>query len=264
VRRRHRDGLAYLEEAAVGAAQGTLLLVHGLGESSLCFEGLLREPCLHRFDRVAVDLPGYGASPWDREPRSLEPCAEELARWLLPLAPPVVVLGHSMGGVLGQLLLELDGPHRSRVRAFVNVEGNVSLADCTFSGPAAAQDRAMFLEAGFAQLLARLRDEGGRDPSLARYYVSCSLCDPRAYHRHSVELVATSRAEDLADRLAASDLPSIYVHGSPRGTGRRSLELLGRAGVTCREIAPAGHWPFLDQHAAFVDVLAGFLDDPRG
>jgi pimeloyl-ACP methyl ester carboxylesterase len=237
-----------------------LLLVHGLGESGLCFEGLLREPRLGDFDRIAVDLPGYGASPWDDEPRSLASCAALLAEWLLPLAPPGVVLGHSMGGVVGQLLLERPGPHRERVLAFVNVEGNLSPADCTFSGPAAAQARDAFVTEGYPLLLDRLYRDGAHDPALRSYFVSCSLCDPRAYHRHSAELVELSGREDLARRLAVLAVPSVYVHGHPRGTGARSLSLLRDAGATAAGIDDAGHWPFLDQHDTFVATLVRFLD----
>jgi pimeloyl-ACP methyl ester carboxylesterase len=258
--RRCRDGLAYREHPAAGAARGTLLFVHGLGESGLCFERLLMEPRLGAFDRLAVDLPGYGATAWDAEPRSLAACAELVARWLLPLAPPVVLVGHSMGGVVGQLLLELPGDHRTRIGAFVNVEGNLSPGDCTFSGPAAAQESEVFVETGFGLLLDRLARGGERDPALRSYHASCRTCDPRAYHRSSLELVEASYHEDLALRLAALALPRTYLHGRPRGTGEHSLALLRAAGVEAVAIDDAGHWPFLDQPDAFVEALRAFLD----
>ncbi|HUP21344.1 MAG TPA: alpha/beta hydrolase [Thermoanaerobaculia bacterium] len=260
MRRRFRDGLAYRESLSKGAPLGTLLFVHGLGESGLCFEGLLEEEKLEAFCRVAVDLPGYGASPWDHDPRSLTACAELLAGWLLPLESPVVVLGHSMGGVVAQLLLELPGPHHAQLRAFADVEGNLSPPDCTFSGPVAAQERGAFLANGYERLLERLYQDGARDLALRSYFVSCRLCDPRAYHRHSGELVEVSQREDLAQRLAALTLPKLYLHGSPRGTGARSLALLRDAGVPSIAIDGAGHWPFLDRHDAVVDALVAFLD----
>jgi pimeloyl-ACP methyl ester carboxylesterase len=260
MRRRVRDGLAYRESPAKRAPRGTLLFVHGLGESGHCFEGLLGERKLEAFCRVAVDLPGYGASPWDHDPRSLPACAELLSRWLLPLESPIVVLGHSMGGVVGQLLLELPGPHHSKLRAFVDIEGNLSPPDCAFSGPVAAQDGDAFLANGYPSLLERLYQDGARDLALRSYFVSCRLCDPRAYHRHSAELFEVSQREDLAQRLAALTLPKLYVHGSPRGTGARSLALLRDAGVPSIAIDDAGHWPFLDQHDAVADTLVEFLD----
>jgi pimeloyl-ACP methyl ester carboxylesterase len=164
-----------------------------------------------------------------------------------------------MGGVVGQLLLELAGPHRERLRAFANVEGNLSPADCTFSAPAAAQDRAAFLGGGYRRLLDRLYQDGARDLALRSYFVSCRLCDPRVYHHHAAELVAASRREDLARRLAALPLPKLYLHGRPRGTGARSLELLRAEGVEVAAIDEAGHWPFLDQHDAFIAALEPFV-----
>lgn len=259
MKRRCRGGLASREQAAVGAARATLLFVHGLGESGLCFEGLFRDRRFEALDRIALDLPGYGASPWDDQPRSLQSCAEVVAGSLPSFAPPIVLIGHSMGGVIGQLLLELPGPHRGLVSGFVDVEGNLSPADCTFSGPAAAQERDAFLAAGYDRLLERLYREGADDRALRSYYVSCSLCDPRAYHQHSCELVEASRREDLGNRLGALPMPRVYLHGHPRGTGARSLELLRRAGVESVAIDDAGHWPFLDQPARFALELERFL-----
>ncbi len=92
------------------------------------------------------------------------------------------------------------------------------------------------------------------------YGASIQMCDPRAYHRNSRELVETSSSETMARRLAALDAPVVYVHGSPRGTCDGSLELLEQAGIERIRIEGAGHWPFLDQHDAFVEAMAGFLD----
>jgi pimeloyl-ACP methyl ester carboxylesterase len=93
---------------------------------------------------------------------------------------------------------------------------------------------------------------------LRAYGASVQICDPRALHRNSEELVRESTHEQMAIRLAALQLPHLYLYGSPRGTGHHSRALLRQAGLELRKISPAGHWPFLDQRTAFIEALLAF------
>lgn len=235
-----------------------LLYVHGLGESGLCFERLIADARLDGLTHLCPDLPGYGKSPWCVEPLALAAQAERLGGWLDALAVgPVVVLGHSMGGVIGLML----GERRpDLVRGLLDVEGNVSLDDCGYSSLAAADERGAFLDGGYEALLERFFDAGAGDPVVRDYFASVRICDPRAYHLNSVELVALSRGEGLARRRAALAPPLLYLLGDPRGTGPRSRAMLDEAGVPWRPIPDAGHWPFRDQQALFVDALLRFLE----
>ena len=114
----------------------TVVWLHGLGESGLCFERLVRDDALRGLRHVVPDLPGYGRSPWPARAPDLTEVADHVAGWLAARGGPApVVVGHSMGGVVGVLLAER---HPHAVRALVDVEGNVSPGDCVFSGRAAA------------------------------------------------------------------------------------------------------------------------------
>ncbi|MEX1287862.1 MAG: alpha/beta fold hydrolase, partial [Acidimicrobiia bacterium] len=79
--------------ADVGSGAPTVLALHGWGRNRSDWDGVLDPD-----DRVAVDLPGFGASP----PPPAAWGAHEYAAALAPVlevfdAPPVVV-GHSFGG----------------------------------------------------------------------------------------------------------------------------------------------------------------------
>jgi pimeloyl-ACP methyl ester carboxylesterase len=244
--------------SAVDARSRTLLFVHGLGESGLCFERVMNDNRLAGHHRIAFDLPGYGKSLWAQQPLSLEGHALLLASCLEqePRTRDVVVIGHSMGGVIGQILCERRA---DLVTAFLNVEGNQSIGDCGFSSRANKFSLEDFLSHGFSQLERQLFDEARTDDALRDYYPSLRLCDPRAYHLNSQELVALSAAEGLAPRMARLDLPTLYLFGDPGGAGARSQQLLAEAGVEVRPVAPAGHWPFLDQPGAFLDQVVSFV-----
>jgi 3-oxoadipate enol-lactonase len=230
--------------------------LHGLGESSLCFAAISRHPALHPFRHRLIDLPGYGRSPWPDEPYRLDEAATELASWLAADGEPAILLGHSMGGVLAQLLAE-RAP--AQVRAVIDVDGNLSLADCTFSGKAAALPLAAFVAKGFDELRNAVYTDGITRPPLRGYYASMRFADPRVFHRHALDLVELSAAEDLARRLAALPMPSLYIAGSPEGASARSKELLVVAAARYKLIESSGHWPFLDQPDAFATAVSEFL-----
>lgn len=246
------------DEEVEGPA-GTLLYLHGLGESGLSFEGLLTAPELAAFRHLAPDLPGYGKSPWPAEANGLEELADAVGRWLpSETSEPVVAVGHSMGGVLALLLAER---FPGLLRAIVNVEGNVCGDDCTFSSRIAAYPPAVLEERGLASLLDGIYRDGLDDAPLRTYFASMSLAHPPTLHRSAAELVEISDREEIAGRLADLDLPQIYLLGNPRGTGARSRSLLTAAGIPWRAIPDAGHWPFLDQPDLFLAFFGTALSD---
>jgi len=252
----------YLRESRPESPRGTLLYLHGLGESCLAFEDLLEAEALRSYHQLAPDLLGFGKSPWPLSPQGLNDQADCIGQWLESTfqpaqTSPVVVVGHSMGGVLGLLLSERF-PHL--VRGLVNIEGNISEADCTFSGRIAGFSQGEFEQTGYAEVLNEVYREGLEDPPLQTYYASMRICDPKTLHRCATELLAVSQREVLAQRLAALNIPQVYILGDPRGTGTHSRALLDAASIPWHAISDAGHWVFLDQPEIFAELLVGELE----
>jgi len=247
----------------------TVVLIHGLGESALCFEHLMTSPGLFPWSLLAPDLPGYGRSPWRDRPLSLPDHADHLAEWLrarrsaLPsgaseaLDTPAFIVGHSMGGVIGTLLSER---HPDLVNGFVNVDGNLSIEDCVFSGRASDYELHAFIDSGFYRLKEAVYRQGRKHAAQRGYYASLRLCDAYTFHLNSQELVALSATEELAMGMKRLGALAHYIAGVPGGACARSLELLDRAGVQWTAIHDSGHWPFIDQPGRFVDLLVRILD----
>ncbi len=259
---KHQSGVHFLRLSADGTeSKGTILFLHGLAESSLCFESLMKRQELWGWDRLAPDLPGYGKTAWRDPPLPIGRLVEWVADWLDQTNPEdrPIVLGHSMGGVIGQMLCEA----RPRaVRALVNVEGNLSAGDCDFSKRAADIDLEEFLRSGHQELLDWTYRAGRDAPHLRRYYASMRFADPGAFHLHGTELVELSETEELAHRLARLEVPTLFVAGLDGGMCQRSQQLLDRLGINWSGIEGAGHWPFVDREDAFVGILRAFLDRP--
>ena len=236
--------------------RGTLLLIHGLGGSALCYDRILLHPALMDWTLTAVDLPGYGKSPWAEEPLPIEEFVDLAARFAASIEGPVVLGGHSMGGVIGTLLADR---HPELLRGFLNIEGNISRDDCVYSGQIVAHSPEEHLAFGFAQYLDRLYEGGLKNAAWRNLYPSTRFCDPRAIYRNSRELVDISEPEELAAIMGGLSIPALYVAGHPGGTGEYSLGLLRRAGGECAVVPDAGHYVMYDQPDAFASITAKFL-----
>ena len=231
-----------------------VLWIHGLGEWSPSFDAIIAHPALAGFTHVLPDLPGYGRSPWPDDPDHLEPLADRLASWLGDRRPALV--GHSMGGVLAQLIAE-----RAPVRAVVDVEGNLSRGDCVFSARVAAHSLGDFIAHGLAALRDDTYERGRNDLALRGYHGAMCVAQPRAFHQNALDLVALSEPETLAARLAALAVPTLYVAGVPDGICPRSRDLLDHHAIRWVGLAPAAHWVYCDQPDGFAAAVAGFLQD---
>jgi len=235
-------------------SQETLLFIHGLGESGLCFEKLVQRTELSPYHILLPDLPGYGRSLWPAESdANLQDLANYLAAWVVKNhKTPVTLIGHSMGGVVALLLAE---QHPQIVSRVIDVDGNISPDDCVFSSQALTMGRQQFTDGGFDELRESIFTKGIDDAAQKGYYVSLRLADAGTYYRHSEELVRLSSALDLAHRLEKLKVPVFYIAGFPNGVSTPSRRLLQEAHIKVRDIAPSGHWPFIDQEDQFISTL---------
>jgi pimeloyl-ACP methyl ester carboxylesterase len=229
-----------------------LVWIHGLGEWSASFDPVAAHPALAGFTHVLPDLPGYGRSPWPARPDDLAAVADRLAAWLGDRKP--VVLGHSMGGVLAHYVAE-----RIAVRAVIDVDGNLSRGDCTFSALAAAYSLDDFVGFGFSAIRADAYERGRTDLALRGYHAAMCAAAPHVFHHHAHQLIELSVAEARPAGLAALRVPVLFVAGVPDGICPRSRELLDRHGVRWVGVEPAGHWVWIDQPAGFVAAVADLL-----
>lgn len=238
-----------------------VIWIHGLGERSRCFDAVVRHRLLEGFTHVLPDLPGYGES----QPPvlavggdSLVDLSAHLADWLTgwPAREPPILAGHSMGGVLAILVAE-----RIPVRGVLDIDGNLSRGDCTFSAEAAAHESSAFEAHGFASMRTRVAADGAKDPALSGYAEGMAQATAAVFHRNAVDLVALSTPATLVARLAALRVPQMFVAGVPGGICEHSRTLLDQHGVPWVGIEPSGHWPFIDQRDAFAATARAFFRD---
>ena len=138
-----------------------------------------------------------------------------------------------------------------------SIAETAALADCTYSSQIAAYAEEDFVAHGHAAVCDRLAAHA--DPIVRGYGARMRTASPTQLWRYSHDLVDASTPETSARRRAAVAAPLSYVAGHPGGASLRSRELLAAAGVNVHEIAPAGHWPFVEHPARFAEVVAALV-----
>jgi pimeloyl-ACP methyl ester carboxylesterase len=93
---------AFADGALFGSVTGTgtprVLALHGWGHTQRDFDAVLAPAGEPPLNAIALDLPGFGASPPPPSPWGAAQYAEAIGPVLSAMETPVVLLGHSFGG----------------------------------------------------------------------------------------------------------------------------------------------------------------------
>jgi len=262
-----------------------LLVTHGWGVTSAQWSYLLQEVG-EQFRIVLWDLPGLGHSTRPTPPNySLDMMARALEAILTFLGPrPVVLVGHSIGGMILLTLSRLFPATRGRV-------GGMVLAHTTYTNPVRTTAKHRLYTALQKPVLEPLLDLAiWLSPVLWLLNV-LSYLNGSAHHatarqsfagtqtRQQVQFVTrcllhTSPAVlargmlgmlhyDATTTLATLDVPVLLVAGDQDTTTVPQASTLMRAaipGAQLTTLTPAKHQGLLEHHAQFAQAVVAFGD----
>jgi pimeloyl-ACP methyl ester carboxylesterase len=234
----------------------TFVLVHGAWHGAWCWEKLtpLLEARGHR--AVALDLPGHGADKTPLAQVTLDAYAERVRATIAAQPEPVVLVGHSMGGVVITAAAERI-PERIRTLVYLCaflVEPGATL----FS--AASNDPDTLLAGAFVPSPDGLAIEVKPDVVKPAFYAQCSDADvARARARLVPQALAPLSASVLYTEERAGRIPRVYIEC----TRDRAIGLgVQRRLVAARPCAKVlsldtDHSPFYSAPEALAGQLAG-------
>lgn len=190
-----------------------IVFLHGLGTSKADVLPAVQERSMDGHPIVAFDFPGFGETTYPSGGGvgilDLVDLTEAVLD-ALDLREPVVV-GHSMGGLVGLLLARrIEG----RLAGFVNVEGNLGPEDCFYTMNAAkCVDREGLRDDFVRPLIARLLKS--EDPGAWRYASQLrSRLNLQAFLDYSRSVVNCCRSVDLLAEFQALRIPKLYLYGA--------------------------------------------------
>jgi alpha-beta hydrolase superfamily lysophospholipase len=233
-----RDGGVLLVRhwPVVGEATAFVLVVHGLGEHSGRYERTGSLLAAAGLDVTAFDLKGFGGSSGrraylDRWESWLDDLEDRLRALRAP-GRPVVLFGHSLGGLLALTYAQSDRPQPDLL---------------VLSAPAIAADLPGWKKA-LVRILGRVRPtfsvanglagpQLSRDPAVGVDY----LADPLNYHRTTTRLgtlLLEAQGRAMAD-LGRLRVPTLVFHGGADPiVPTASSEVLARLPGVVRKVYP--------------------------
>ena len=254
--------------------QGTpVLLLHGFTGCAAALSGLARGLARAGYRTVAPDLVGHGESdaPADPSHYTMGRCVAQVCGVLDALdLPRVHAIGYSMGG---RVALSLCAAHPERVRSALLVGASAGLrradersarrhGDEALAARIEREGVAAFVDDWMAQPLfaSQLRRLSPEALAAAR----AQRLRNRAHGlAHSLRGMGTGAQPALHARLPSIDVPLALVVGEEDAKFDAIAEALARRLPRARvaRVPDAGHAAHLENPAAFLRVVLGFLAD---
>lgn len=253
------------------------ILIHGWSSSSYAMSPLL--PLLsQRFNCIAVDLPGYGQSPPFPQRTTIPAYADVLAKLIEEVSDgPVVLVGHSMGGMISMTLaMRYPVLVERMVLLCPTISGRLSTRINLTISPITIMERvglgSLLVSTG-EKLLVGLTDQLMRPISFAERTGITGADYKRLREdarrpgqgRTRAECFFAMRENNLVGRLSGIEPPSLVLWGAEDNTVP-----LRDAGVVADEwqhadlriIPKAGHWPHFETPDITRRMVAAFLGLP--
>ncbi len=240
-----------------------LVAVHGVGCTLAFWEDVI--PLLDgSFTCVAVDVPGFGRSPAPAGAVTVAGLAATLQGWLVDAGlDRVVVMGHSLGGMIAQELAIADP---ARVRGLVlcctipaaggAAEQIGGLADLAEQAGAEALTDAM------APAMLGPAPMEGTERARTRFRADFASAGPVALAA-ALRAITGFDARSRLGALAAGGMPAMVLAGEHEGNRADQQQLANLLGVPLVALPGTNHLAPAEAPHALVAAVMPFLDGLR-
>lgn len=244
----------------------TVLMLHGIGGGHLAFAPQVETFANAGYRAVAWDMPGYGHSA-PIEPYTFKGLAQSCITLIESLkCAEVVLLGHSMGGMVAQEVVARRPELVSKLilcgtsASFGKPDGEWQRAFVTERTAPLDAGRSM---AELAEVLVPQMVGPGSLPEGVRLATHCMALVPPATYRRALECLVTF---DRRANLGHIHMPTLLVAGqfdknAPPSAMKKMAEAI--PGSTYLEMKGVGHLQNLEAPDDFDGVILNFLALPR-
>jgi len=253
------------------------LMIHGWSSSWFALSPLL--PLVaSRFNCIAVDLPGYGQSAPLPKRVTIPDYVEIIAHLIDQITPsPVVLIGHSMGGMAAiSLAFRYPGLVERMVLIGPTISGHLTAAINLLISPITMLERfglGNLIVASGERLMVGITDRlmrpvsfsGRTDISEADYHRLRADARRPGQGRVRAECYFAMRENDLTGRLGRIETPALVLWGAEDNTvPLRDSGLVADEwpAADLRIIPKAGHWPQFERADVTRRYVAAYLGLP--
>lgn len=231
-----------------------VLCLHGLQSGKEVFAPVQEFCRQKRLSFLAIDFAGFGKSSKPKDfPYTLEDQAAIVSSVIRQFQlSKIVIVGHSMGGVVGTLLLKEWG---HALLGFVNLEGNFTVADSSLTIQvtdltADAFDKEFYPAHKLS--LKKVKERNG----MMRFEALKSI-PSYVFYKSCVSITAWAESGKLLPLYLESSVPKVFIYGEQNKHKREILP----AEIVMKEVSGAGHFMLADNPDGTKAAMEEFMAD---
>jgi pimeloyl-ACP methyl ester carboxylesterase len=190
----------------------TLVLLHGLGGAKENYYEACKSVSLADHTLIFFDNPGTGNSTYYEDlPLNVDDLTAISSIFIDQLGlSDFILCGTSMGGLTTLLYLKSKG--QNKVKAYINIEGNLLPEDCMFSSKVITYDADTFIDQIFQKTISDMKANGNTGYHIIANNLQLNT-NPRSYYHYSFQTVAYSATGELLKQFISLNIPKIFIYG---------------------------------------------------
>jgi pimeloyl-ACP methyl ester carboxylesterase len=237
----------------------SIVLLHGLGGAKENYYEACKSPVLKDHTLIFFDNPGTGNSTYYEDcPLNLDDLTIISSKFIDQLnISDFILCGTSMGGLT--TLLYLRGIGQNKVKAYINIEGNLLPEDCMFSSKVITYDFETFANHIFQKTITDMKANGNTGYHMIANNLQLNT-NVKSYYNYSFQTVQYSATGDLLKQFISLKIPKIFIYGQENASLSYLPELRKNA-VNVKEISNSNHFIFYDNPKELYEVIGAFIDE---
>jgi pimeloyl-ACP methyl ester carboxylesterase len=237
----------------------TIVMLHGLGGAKENYYEACKSDVLADHTLIFFDNPGTGNSTYYEDfLLNVDDLASISSLFIEQLdIPNFILCGTSMGGLTTLLYLKHYG--QKKVKAYINIEGNLLPEDCMFSSKVVTYNFETFAAQIFPKTILEMRATGNTGYHIIANNLELNT-NIKSYYNYSFSTVDYSATGDLLKQFIAMRIPKVFIYGQENSSLSYIPELIA-GGVTVKEISNSNHFVFYDNPKELYEVIGNFVNE---
>lgn len=237
----------------------TIVFFHGLGGAKENYYEACKSEALANHALIFFDNPGTGNSTYYKDlPLNVDDLTAISSLFIEHLQVRNFILcGTSMGGLTTLLYLKRFG--QKKVKAYINIEGNLLPEDCMFSSKVVSYDFETFSNEVFPKTIVDMISHGNTGYQIIANNLQLNT-NIESYYNYCFQTVEYSGTGELLKQFIEMEIPKVFIYGQENNSLSYIPELI-KNDVNVKEISRSNHFIFYDNPKELYDVIGDFVEE---
>jgi pimeloyl-ACP methyl ester carboxylesterase len=235
----------------------TILFVHGLGGAKENYWEACKTNALVEHTLICFDNPGTGNSTYYNDfLLNVDDLVAITSLFIDQLEITNFILtGTSMGGLTTLLYLQRGG--LNKVKAYINIEGNLMPEDCMFSSKVVTYDLNTFVKNIFPKTIVEMKQNGNTGYHIIANNLELNT-NAKSYYNYSFQTVKYSATGELLKQYLTLNIPRMFIYGD-QNKNLSYIPQLIKNNLNTKAISNSNHFVFYDNPKEMYDVIGQFI-----